>query len=109
VLTRVAINTIIHFCSSRKAAKTAHPDKGGSEDKMAAVNEAYEVLSDPGEQNFKHFSFVFFSPFIFHLRTPNPIRQRRRPERPDVARRRWATIPAGRASLCAVLLGREGE
>lgn len=27
----------------------AHPDKGGSEAKMAAVNEAYEVLNDPGE------------------------------------------------------------
>jgi hypothetical protein len=27
---------------------TAHPDKGGSEAKMAAVNEAYEVLSNPG-------------------------------------------------------------
>jgi DnaJ homolog subfamily C member 3 len=26
---------------------SAHPDKGGSEAKMAAVNEAYEVLSDP--------------------------------------------------------------
>ncbi|KAI0751980.1 hypothetical protein BC629DRAFT_1228550 [Irpex lacteus] len=32
----------------RKAAMTAHPDKGGSEAKMAAVNEAYEVLSNPG-------------------------------------------------------------
>ncbi|KIY44154.1 DnaJ-domain-containing protein [Fistulina hepatica ATCC 64428] len=31
----------------RTAAKDAHPDKGGSEAKMAAVNEAYEVLSDP--------------------------------------------------------------
>ncbi|KAJ3559631.1 hypothetical protein NP233_g11220 [Leucocoprinus birnbaumii] len=31
----------------RQAAKSAHPDKGGSEAKMAAVNEAYEVLSDP--------------------------------------------------------------
>ncbi|TRM60143.1 hypothetical protein BD626DRAFT_549799 [Schizophyllum amplum] len=31
----------------RTAAKTAHPDKGGSEAKMAAVNEAYETLSDP--------------------------------------------------------------
>ncbi|KAG6825255.1 hypothetical protein H0H87_009919, partial [Tephrocybe sp. NHM501043] len=31
----------------RSAAKTAHPDKGGSEAKMAAVNEAYEVLTDP--------------------------------------------------------------
>ncbi|THU93664.1 hypothetical protein K435DRAFT_829423 [Dendrothele bispora CBS 962.96] len=31
----------------RTAAKTAHPDKGGSEAKMAAVNEAYEVLTDP--------------------------------------------------------------
>ncbi|KAL6298802.1 hypothetical protein BKA93DRAFT_809515 [Sparassis latifolia] len=31
----------------RKAAMTAHPDKGGSEAKMASVNEAYEVLSDP--------------------------------------------------------------
>lgn len=27
---------------------TAHPDKGGSEAKMAALNEAYEVLSNPG-------------------------------------------------------------
>ncbi|KAH0839354.1 hypothetical protein J3R83DRAFT_37 [Lanmaoa asiatica] len=31
----------------RKAAMTAHPDKGGSEAKMATVNEAYEVLSKP--------------------------------------------------------------
>ncbi|KAI0260967.1 TPR-like protein [Gloeopeniophorella convolvens] len=31
----------------RKAALAAHPDKGGSEAKMAVVNEAYEVLSDP--------------------------------------------------------------
>ncbi|KAJ7683899.1 hypothetical protein B0H17DRAFT_985666 [Mycena rosella] len=31
----------------RTAAKTAHPDKGGTEQKMAAVNEAYEVLSKP--------------------------------------------------------------
>lgn len=28
-------------------AKQAHPDKGGTEEKMAAVNEAYEVLSNP--------------------------------------------------------------
>lgn len=32
----------------RKASKTAHPDKGGTEAKMAALNEAYEVLSNPG-------------------------------------------------------------
>ncbi|KAJ7599168.1 hypothetical protein C8J56DRAFT_1011058 [Mycena floridula] len=31
----------------RKAAMVSHPDKGGSEAKMAAVNEAYEVLSNP--------------------------------------------------------------
>jgi len=31
----------------RQAAKSAHPDKGGSEAKMATLNEAYEVLSDP--------------------------------------------------------------
>jgi len=31
----------------RKAALAAHPDKGGSEAKMAIVNEAYEVLSNP--------------------------------------------------------------
>ncbi|RDB30413.1 DnaJ subfamily C member 3 [Hypsizygus marmoreus] len=31
----------------RTAAKTAHPDKGGSEAKMATVNEAYEVLTNP--------------------------------------------------------------
>ena len=33
----------------RKAAKTAHPDVGGTEEKMAALNEAYEVLINPGE------------------------------------------------------------
>lgn len=32
---------------SRRAALEAHPDKGGSEAKMAIVNEAYEVLSNP--------------------------------------------------------------
>lgn len=37
-----------HIHLSRTAAKSAHPDKGGSEAKMAAVNEAYKVLSDPG-------------------------------------------------------------
>jgi len=31
----------------RKATLKAHPDKGGSEKKMAAVNEAYEILSNP--------------------------------------------------------------
>ncbi|KAH8105446.1 hypothetical protein BXZ70DRAFT_1070055 [Cristinia sonorae] len=31
----------------RRAAMKAHPDKGGSEAKMAAVNEAYEVLNNP--------------------------------------------------------------
>ncbi|KAJ7039352.1 hypothetical protein C8F04DRAFT_1033504 [Mycena alexandri] len=31
----------------RTAAKTAHPDKGGTEAKMATLNEAYEVLSNP--------------------------------------------------------------
>ncbi|EJU05953.1 hypothetical protein DACRYDRAFT_73176 [Dacryopinax primogenitus] len=30
----------------RRAAKSAHPDKGGSEDEMASVNLAYEVLGD---------------------------------------------------------------
>ena len=39
---------------SRRAARTAHPDKGGSEAKMAAVNEAYEVLSTPGSHDFPH-------------------------------------------------------
>ncbi len=32
----------------RKKAIAAHPDKGGSEQKMATVNEAYEVLSKEG-------------------------------------------------------------
>ncbi|KAJ7166098.1 hypothetical protein C8R46DRAFT_900073 [Mycena filopes] len=31
----------------RTAAKSAHPDKGGTEAKMANLNEAYEVLSNP--------------------------------------------------------------
>lgn len=40
-----------HYKISRKAAMVAHPDKGGSESKMAAVNEAYEVLTNPGESS----------------------------------------------------------
>ena len=39
---------LILTCDSRKAVMKAHPDKGGSEAKMATVNEAYEVLSKPG-------------------------------------------------------------
>lgn len=43
---------------SRKATLRAHPDKeGGSEKAMAALNEAYEVLSKPGS-----FFFSFPSP-----------------------------------------------
>lgn len=44
-------STHTHPKISRKAAMTAHPDKGGSESKMAAVNEAYEVLSKPGKSS----------------------------------------------------------
>lgn len=31
----------------RRAAARAHPDKGGNDEQMAAVNRAYQVLSDP--------------------------------------------------------------
>ncbi|PWN27578.1 DnaJ-domain-containing protein [Jaminaea rosea] len=31
----------------RKLAKVNHPDKGGSAEKMAAINEAFDVLNDP--------------------------------------------------------------
>ena len=33
------------------AAKKAHPDVGGSEELMAALNEAYEVLSKAGKSS----------------------------------------------------------
>ena len=64
----------------------AHPDKGGSEAKMAAVNEAYEVLSKPGKHTHSLLAFTlsFLSPyscsFLFslaYLSTPQPeLRQR---------------------------------
>jgi hypothetical protein len=44
---------IDHLSDSRKAAKVAHPDVGGSEEKMAALNEAYEVLSNEGESRLR--------------------------------------------------------
>jgi hypothetical protein len=44
---KIVTDNILHI-HSRRAARTAHPDKGVSEAKMAAVNEAYEVLSTPG-------------------------------------------------------------
>jgi curved DNA-binding protein CbpA len=42
---------LVNNFPSRKSAMTAHPDKGGSEAKMAEVNEAYEVLSNPGKNS----------------------------------------------------------
>jgi hypothetical protein len=40
---------LMWFGGSRKATLKAHPDKeGGTQEKMAAVNEAYEVLFNPG-------------------------------------------------------------
>jgi hypothetical protein len=50
---------------SRKVAMTAHPDKGGSEAKMAQVNEAYELLSNPGKQHFIINTFVLLAQLIF--------------------------------------------
>lgn len=41
--------TIVFPTYSRKATLKAHPDKeGGSEEKMASLNQAYEVISNPG-------------------------------------------------------------
>ena len=37
------------MADSRTKAKTVHPDVGGTEEQMAALNEAYEVLSDEGK------------------------------------------------------------
>lgn len=34
----------------RKAAASAHPDKGGDDEKMAEINRAYEILSDPARR-----------------------------------------------------------
>lgn len=42
-----SLNIVLTDHLSRRKAKDAHPDKGGSEEKMATLNEAYEVLSDP--------------------------------------------------------------
>ncbi|KIM77024.1 hypothetical protein PILCRDRAFT_825768 [Piloderma croceum F 1598] len=57
---------------------TAHPDKGGSEAKMAAVNEAYEVLSNPGTAIMHCIKCKLISPFFFS-RFETPLRRRRRP------------------------------
>jgi hypothetical protein len=59
--------TALHLITldSRKAAMTAHPDKGRSEAKMAQVNEAYEVLSNPGEQLCTISTFVLLAQVIF--------------------------------------------
>lgn len=64
---------------SRKAVLTAHPDKGGSEEKMAAVNEAYEVLNDPGmpppsPPSLPPFLCPSFCLSFCELQTVNPIR-----------------------------------
>lgn len=45
----------------------AHPDKGGSEAKMATVNEAYEVLSSPGE-GVLHMLFRLLTIWLLELR-----------------------------------------
>ena len=43
---------------------TAHPDKGGSEEKMAQVNEAYEVLSNPGKRRYPINTFVLLAQLV---------------------------------------------
>lgn len=52
---------------------TAHPDKGGSEAKMATVNEAYEVLSDPGTPRIL---LVFKTSFVSSDSPYTELRQR---------------------------------
>ena len=51
---------------------TAHPDKGGSEAKMAAVNEAYEVLSNPGVSSLSDCVFRH-SMLTWHARTSSTV------------------------------------
>jgi hypothetical protein len=76
---------------------------------MAAVNEAYEVLSDPGQRSPIRISWRTHA----HIRAARTLRQRRRPERSSISPRRrrfpwW--IPrrwdAARASIRALLPGR---
>lgn len=55
-------------------AKVMHPDKGGSEEKMAAVNEAYEVLSNPGMRRVS--LFFSFNPSLTGYITFSELRQR---------------------------------
>lgn len=66
---------------SRNAARKAHPDKGGSEAKMAAVNEAYEVLNNPGQCLAGARGHGRLTDAL--IRTAPTVRQWRRPERPD--------------------------
>lgn len=47
---------------------TAHPDKGGSEAKMAQVNEAYETLSSPGKQRCRYNIFCLAQLIFAELR-----------------------------------------
>ncbi|KAJ6544369.1 hypothetical protein B0H19DRAFT_300427 [Mycena capillaripes] len=68
---------------------------------MAAVNEAYEVLSNPGAYYLSPASPSAFSP-PRPCRAAAALRQRRGPERPDGAAGR-TPVPAGRAPLLAVL------
>src|ERR687891_144487 len=35
----------------REKAKNHHPDKGGDHKKMAEINKAYRILSDPAKKN----------------------------------------------------------
>jgi len=52
---------------------TAHPDKGGSEAKMATVNEAYEVLSKPGLALFIYRVLSSSVPYTFVIRASSTI------------------------------------
>jgi len=47
---------------------SAHPDKGGSEAKMAAVNEAYEVLSNPGTAHRLSYQIQTDHPYLLDLK-----------------------------------------
>lgn len=52
--------------SYRKLARKEHPDKGGNQDRMTILIEAYKILSDPESRNRYDKEYKLFEQYLAH-------------------------------------------
>ena len=67
----------------RKLAKEHHPDRGGDEDKFKAINEAYDYIKNPPQEQPQPDPWANFDDmFSHHFGGQNPFTQHRQNQQP---------------------------